>query len=48
VLKIPIKDMQPLQGKSLTIFEEKMRHIRYIFIDEMRFLGPIYFIHIDY
>jgi hypothetical protein len=46
-LKIPIKDMRPLQGKSLAIFQEEMRHIRYILIDEMRFLGPRLFIQID-
>jgi hypothetical protein len=45
-LKIPIKDMQPLQGKYLEIFQEELRHIRYIFIYEMRFLGPRLFIQI--
>ena len=46
-LKIPIKDMRPLQGQSLAIFQEEMRHIRYILIDEMSFLGPKLFIQID-
>jgi DNA replication protein DnaC len=46
-LKIPIKDMRPLQGQSLAIFQEEMRHIRYILIDEMSFLGPRLFIQID-
>ena len=26
-LKIPIKDMQPLKGRSLSIFQEEMRHV---------------------
>ena len=43
-LKIPIKDMRPLQGQSLAIFQEEMKHIRYILIDEMIFLGPRLFI----
>jgi DNA replication protein DnaC len=46
-LKIPIKYMRPLQGQSLAIFQEEMRHIRYILIDEMSFLGPRLFIQID-
>jgi ATP-dependent DNA helicase PIF1 len=46
-LKIPIKDMRPLQGQSLAIFQEEMKHIRYILIDEMSFLGPRLFIQID-
>jgi hypothetical protein len=39
--------MRPLQGQSLAIFQEEMRHIRYILIDEMSFLGPRLFIQID-
>ena len=39
-IKIPIKDMQPLKGQSLAIFQEEMRHIRYVLIDEMSFIGP--------
>ena len=31
-LKIPIKDMQPLKGHSLSIFQEEMKHIRYVLI----------------
>ena len=26
-LKIPIKDMQPLKGRSLSTFQEQMRHV---------------------
>ena len=46
-LKIHIKDMQPLKGRSLSIFQEEMRHIRYVPIDEMSFIGPRLLIQID-
>ena len=46
-LKIPIRDMKPLQGQSLALFQEQMRHIRYILIDEMSFLGSRLFMQID-
>lgn len=46
-LKIPIKDMKPLCGKALVMFQEEMRHVRYISIDEMKFIGPRLFIQID-
>ena len=47
VLKLPIKDMQPLNSHSLSIFQKKMRPIRYVLIDEMLFIGPRLFIQID-
>jgi ATP-dependent DNA helicase PIF1 len=37
-IQIPIKDMRPLHGQSLTMFQEEMKHIHYILIDEMRFI----------
>jgi hypothetical protein len=37
-LRIPIKDMRPLHGQYLTMFQEEMKHIYYILIDEMRFV----------
>ena len=46
-LKIHIKDMQPLKGRSLSIFQEEMRHIQYVLIDEMSFIGPKLLIQID-
>ena len=44
-LRIPIKDMKPLHGQSLTIFQEEMKHIHYILIDEMSFIGSRLFVH---
>ena len=38
-LKIPIKEMQPLQNQALTTFQEEMKYIKYILIDEMSFIG---------
>ena len=35
-----IKDMQPLQGQALIAFQEELKYIKYIIIDEMSFLGP--------
>lgn len=46
-LKIPIKDMRTLQGKSLAIFQEVRRHICYVLIDEMNFIGARLFMQID-
>ena len=31
--------MQPLEGQSLSKFQEELFHIRYILIDEMRFIA---------
>lgn len=39
--------MKPLQGKTLTPFQEEMKHIRYILIDEMSFIGPNLLLKID-
>jgi len=38
-LKIPIKYMKPLSEQGLEMFQEKMRRIRYVLIDEMSFIG---------
>lgn len=46
-LQIPIKDMKPLCGKTLAVFQEEMRHVRYILNDEMSFIVPRLFIQID-
>ena len=46
-LKISIKYIKPLCGQALVVFQEEMRHIRYILIDDMRFIGPRLFIQID-
>ena len=46
-LKIPIKDMQPLQGQTLIAFKEELKYIKYIIIDEMSFLGPKLLLKID-
>ena len=46
-LRIPIKNMQPLHGQALSVLQEEMKHIQYILIDEMRFIGPKLFVHID-
>jgi len=45
--KIPIKDMKPLPDEDLVVFYEEMRHIRYILIEEMSFIGPRLCIQID-
>lgn len=39
-LRIPIKEMTPLQGQTLATFQESMHFIQYILIDEMSFIGP--------
>jgi len=36
-LNLPIKDLMPLEGNALAKFQEELRHIRYILIDEMSF-----------
>ena len=46
-LRIPIKDMQPLQGQALMAFQEELKYIKYIIIDEMSFLGPKLLLKID-
>lgn len=46
-LRIPIKDMNPLKWKPLTIFQEDFKHINYILIDEMSFLGSKLLLKID-
>ena len=40
MLSILIKDMHLLQDQSLTTLQEELKHVRYILIDEMSFLGP--------
>ena len=39
--------MHPLKGQSLSKFQEELRHICYILIDEMRFIGPKRLTQID-
>ena len=46
-LRIPIKDMRPLHGQSLTMFQEEIKHIQYILIDEMSFIGSRLFVQIE-
>ena len=46
-LQIPIKDMHPLQGQSLTTLQEDFKHVKYILIDEVSFLGPKLLLKID-
>ena len=46
-LKISIKDIRPLHGQSLTVFQEEMKHIHYILIDEMSFIGSRLFVQIE-
>lgn len=46
-LQIPIKEVHLLQGQSLTNLQEDFKHIEYILIDEMSFLGPKLLIKID-
>ena len=46
-LKIPIKDMQPLQGQTLIAFQEELKYIKNILIDEMTFVGPKLLLKID-
>ena len=44
---LPIKDLMPLEGNALAKFQEELRHIRYILIGEMSFIGPKLLSHID-
>ena len=46
-LRIPIKDMNPLHGQTLTLFQEELKHIQYILIDEMSFIGSRLFVQIE-
>ena len=46
-LRIPIKDMSPFHGQSLAVFQEEMKHIHYILIDEMSFIGSRLFVQIE-
>ena len=46
-LHFPIKNPMPLEGNALAKFQEGLRHIRYILIDEMSFIGPKLLSHID-
>ena len=46
-LHIPIRDMINLQGLRLITLQQEMRHIRYILIDEMSFIGRKLLTHID-
>ncbi|XP_057839897.2 uncharacterized protein LOC131049831 [Cryptomeria japonica] len=46
-LRIPIKEMHPLIGQVLFTFQERFRHVKYLLIDEMSFLGPKLLLKID-
>ena len=46
-LKIPVREMKQLQGQTLTTYQEKMKNIKYILIDEMGFIGPKLLLKID-
>ncbi|XP_057835128.1 uncharacterized protein LOC131045552 [Cryptomeria japonica] len=46
-LRIPIREMHPLTGQSLMTLQEQLKHIKYILIDEMSFLGPKLLLKID-
>ena len=39
--------MKPFLKISFSLFQEQMRHIRSILIDEMSFIGPKFFMQID-
>ena len=39
--------MNPLEGKSLTTLQEYLKHVCYILIDKMSFIGPKFFSRID-
>ena len=39
--------MHPLEGQSLSKLQEELRHIRYVLIDEMSFIGPKMLTQID-
>ena len=42
-----MKTSHPLEGQSLSKLQEELRHIRYILIDEMSFIGPKMLTQID-
>lgn len=46
-LQIPIKYIHPLHGQCLKVFQEDFKHLKYILIDEMSFLGPKLLLKID-
>ena len=46
-LRIPIREMYPLRGQSLLVFQEEMRHVQYLLIDEFSFIGPKLLLKID-
>jgi len=46
-LHIPLVSIHPIEGKSLLHIKEKIRHVKYILIDEMSFIGPKLLSHID-
>ncbi|XP_057854335.2 ATP-dependent DNA helicase pfh1-like [Cryptomeria japonica] len=46
-LRIPIREMHPLIGQPLMTLQEQLKHIKYILIDEMSFLGPKLLLKID-
>ena len=39
--------MNPLHAQALSVFQEEMKHIQYILIDEMSFIGPKLFVQIE-
>lgn len=46
-LLIPINQFRSLEGQSFSSFQEKLKHIHYILIDEMSFIGPKVFSSTD-
>jgi len=46
-LRIPIKDMKPLHGQTLSVFQEDMKQIQCILNNEMSFIGPKMFVQIE-
>ena len=42
----PTKDIKSLQRHALLVFQEEMKHIEYILIDEMSFIEPKLFVQI--
>ncbi|XP_059076977.1 ATP-dependent DNA helicase PIF1-like [Cryptomeria japonica] len=46
-LRIPLREMHPLIGQSLMTLQEQLKHIKYILIDEMSFLGMKLLLKID-
>ena len=39
--------MKPLHGQGLSLFQEEMKPIQYILTDEMNFIEPKLFVHIE-